>query len=114
MQNIKIIAILYLTGIITMIIFSIPVFMFFKIEVTDYITFYMFSFFVIGIIYYKILKRKYRPPITATIIGVFLITVVFFVYYIGAGTQIAILCAFAATISVSLTMNCIKYFYLNN
>lgn len=113
MQNIKIIAILYLTGIITMIIFSIPVFMFFKIKAVEYITYYMFSFFVIGIIYYRILKRKYRPPITAIIIGVFLITVVFFVYYIGVGTQVAILCAFAATLSVLLTMNCIKYFYLS-
>ena len=106
MKDLKIITVLLLSGYITMLFFSIPVIIFTDIKILEYITYYTFSFSIVGILYYKIIGRYYFP----ISLGILVITIILLTYYFGAGTQVAILCALATTLAILLTIKCTKYF----
>ncbi len=106
MKDLKIIAVLYLVGALTMVVFFIPVFIFTDIKMIDYVLYYMSLFVMVGIFYYKVLERYYMPIIWATLV----ITIIFLAFYFGFGIQVALLCGLATLLSVLFTIKSIDYF----
>lgn len=106
MKDLKIIAVLYLIGAITMVVFFIPVFIFTEIKIIEYILYYMFSFTIVGIFYYKVLERNHMPIIWGTLV----VTIIFLAFYFGFRIQVAIICALATLLSVLITIKSIGYF----
>lgn len=109
MREAKIIATMYISGILSMIILSIPILLLIDLSVLDYITLYMFSFLISGMLYYFLIKRYYQPILLTTVI----LVVIFIIFYVGFGINETLVFTFVAWTSISITSKSMNYFNMH-
>src|SRR5699024_4643801 len=91
---------------LSMIILSIPILFLINLGILNYITLYMFSFLISGMLYYYLITHYYQPILLTAVI----LFVVFITFYVGFGINESLLFTSVAWTSISITSKSINYF----
>ena len=106
MREAKIIAVWYISCILSMVFLAIPVLLIIDSSISDYIILYMFASLISGMLYYHLIIRFYKPIFLTIII----LVLIFGLFYVGFGINEAFVFTFVAWLSIFLTMKSLNYF----